>query len=411
MENQSVVEPQTTLKTEAEAEVSTVTPVLSDISPNNDTNKTQVDMDIEEKPAVEIYTQTGYVYQNPISYTYQNPTDYMYQCPTGYVYQCPPDYLYQYSADPLYKCTVSDVYQGPCNYTHQSTAGSTFRGQASNVINGPTHSDYIGAASNNFKGPPYNNYRHPAFTNYRHPPYNDYRPKAFHNYRRPTYNNYRQRTYSNYRRPASNNFRHPAYNNYRCPPFNNYRVYNPGPKKYTWKNNTQTIHTEQKGTDANIKSENRSAIETNAQAVNEKTNMITLLKEKIAMLDLRARSDGKKETKSYPNAQDEKPKDQDIAPRLIKPGQVTPSVALIQMQEDLDKKRLEWHEEKSLLLESLRKAKKALDEKNRETTKSREELMKKIMSLDNQIENIQKKPKKLTMKKLFLQLLKRTGET
>ncbi|MGL4990982.1 MAG: hypothetical protein ACRC57_07460 [Sarcina sp.] len=85
--------------------------------------------------------------------------------------------------------------------------------------------------------------------------------------------------------------------------------------------------------------------------------------------------------------------------------------ALTQAQEDLENERHQWQDEKTCLLESIRTIKKTLEEKERERIKSRGGLMERLIHLENQMEEVQKKPKKISLRKRFLQVFKKTGRT
>lgn len=85
--------------------------------------------------------------------------------------------------------------------------------------------------------------------------------------------------------------------------------------------------------------------------------------------------------------------------------------ALAQVEKDLNNERQQWQEEKSRLLDSMTTLKKASKEKEEERTKSMDGLMERLMNLESQMENIEKKPKKKSLRKRFLQVFKITGAT
>lgn len=514
MEEQSAVEVQAqfSLKTKASEMCQVPSSALTNVLPENETNKSLTDIKTDEQSAVEIYTktETGFACQHPVSRLYQNPYDCVYQCPSDYVYKCtvgysyqgPTDYSHQSSAGYTYQGpadyahqstvlyayegptsypqqntagyaylgpatfgpqTVGYTYQGPADYTQHSKVGYNYGGPASYIYQDPatyahpnmvgySYQDpanyaqqstvvyaYQGAANyghqsttgstyrhvpfNSYRGHSSNAYRGPTYTNYRRPSYTNYRHQNHNNYRHPAFNNYRHKGYNNYRCPPYTiNYRHPIYSNYGCPTFNKFRgaaysqykdtAYNQYPKKYVWKNNAHDVsgNTKTNVSQAAAKTGNQSAI---TESSNEKTNMITMLREKIAMLDLKAESDRKKEAENW-LGNVEKSVDHEPATPMVQQGQETSHCAVVQMHEDLDKQRHEWHQGKSFLVESLRNAKQGLDNRDREITTSRDELMEKLITLDNQAEeteDAQRKPKKRAVKKLFLQLLRKTGGT
>lgn len=85
--------------------------------------------------------------------------------------------------------------------------------------------------------------------------------------------------------------------------------------------------------------------------------------------------------------------------------------ALAQAEKDLNNERQQWQEEKSCFLDSITTLKKAFEEKEEERTKSMDGLMERLMNLESQMENVEKKPKKKSLRKRFLQVFKRTGVT
>lgn len=67
--------------------------------------------------------------------------------------------------------------------------------------------------------------------------------------------------------------------------------------------------------------------------------------------------------------------------------------ALAQAEKDLNNERQQWQEEKSHFLDSITTLKKASEEKEEERTKSMDGLMERLMNLESQMENVEKKTK------------------
>ncbi|GAA6228545.1 proteoglycan 4-like [Lates japonicus] len=80
---------------------------------------------------------------------------------------------------------------------------------------------------------------------------------------------------------------------------------------------------------------------------------------------------------------------------------------LMQVQEDLDKERQQWQDEKSSLLESLNVFKQALKDQKQKRETSTDGLVNRVTELENLMEEVQRRPKKKSIKKRFLQFFGR----
>ncbi|XP_026212146.1 cingulin-like isoform X2 [Anabas testudineus] len=85
---------------------------------------------------------------------------------------------------------------------------------------------------------------------------------------------------------------------------------------------------------------------------------------------------------------------------------------VMKVQDDLEKERSQWQQEKSFLLDSIVNLKEVIGQKEEEEeeAKPKDELMEKLVHLETQMEAIDKNTKKKkSIKKRFLRLFKRTG--
>ncbi|XP_050922625.1 trichohyalin [Lates calcarifer] len=83
-----------------------------------------------------------------------------------------------------------------------------------------------------------------------------------------------------------------------------------------------------------------------------------------------------------------------------------------QAKEELNKERLQWQEERSCLLESVNVMKQALQEKEEQRQKHEEELSRRLAQLEDLVSNMpEKKPKRRSLGRRFIQIFRRTRGT
>ncbi|GLD55028.1 titin-like protein [Lates japonicus] len=83
------------------------------------------------------------------------------------------------------------------------------------------------------------------------------------------------------------------------------------------------------------------------------------------------------------------------------------SAALVKAQEDLDKEQLQWRQEKSGLLESLSVLKQALRDREQDRETSTNDLMSRVVEMENLMEEVQRQPQRRSLRKRFLNFFRR----
>lgn len=138
------------------------------------------------------------------------------------------------------------------------------------------------------------------------------------------------------------------------------------------------LHTETNEAQAAEKMAKCSPPEADIQSVNEKIKMITLIKKKIALLDLNAELDKKKEAETGQRKQAE-----------------------------------DGCHQEQMLKESSGKTKQAVDEKTKVRTKSLNDVIGRILAMENQtgdVEDSERKSEKQSVKKQILNFFKESGD-